>query len=188
MPDFQGKKGGSLGQTGMVGHPRKGITTTLLKENLSFGVAASGFRGVRCGGRGKQGAPTPRESRVMVPELLLPPWAGGGGREEEEEGLGLTAITGAPMDRDGIQRDVQVSRAAPHSFKHHLWETGGDHSPCKLLCLGLPVSLPEFRRPSPVPLLALAPPAQPPPHTHPDSPLGLKPLPLASPGWGGQAP
>jgi len=49
----------------------------------------------------------------MVPELLLPPWAAGGGRDEEEEGQGLTAIAGALMDRDGIQRDVQVFKRSP---------------------------------------------------------------------------
>lgn len=60
----------------------------------------------------------------MVPKLLLPPWADGeGGRKKERKGL--TPVAGATADRDRIQRDVQGSRAAPHSFKYQLWEGGG---------------------------------------------------------------
>lgn len=111
---------------------------------------------MRCGGRGKQVASTLGESSVMVAELLLPPWADGRGREkEEEEGQGLTPIAGTPMDRDGIQRDVQVRCAAPHSFKRQLWEKEGDHPPCKLLCLRLPVSFLNSDGPALCPLCSL---------------------------------
>lgn len=57
--------------------------------------------------------------------LLLPPgqmYRRGG---KEEEGRGLTLTAGAPTDRDGIQSDVQISCAAPDSFKCQLREGGG---------------------------------------------------------------
>ena len=115
------------GNPDLVGHSRKVITTTVFKGNLSVGVGASGFKGVRCGSTGK-------------PEL------GRWWRQREKEGQGLTPIAGAPVDGDGIQSDVRVSRAAPHSFKHHLWEKGGDHA---APLPQPPLFLPEFGWPSP---------------------------------------
>lgn len=124
-------------QTRKVGHSRIGITTTLLRENLSLRVATSKVKGTGCEGRGKKVASALEETKVMVPELLLSPWTDNGARwGEEEEGQGLTLIAGATMDRDGIQRDVQVSSAAPYSFKYQLWEGGGTTYPASPFASG----------------------------------------------------
>ena len=72
------------GNPDLVGHSRKVITTTVFKGNLSVGVGASGFKGVRCGSTGK-------------PEL------GRWWRQREKEGQGLTPIAGAPVDGDGTR-------------------------------------------------------------------------------------
>ena len=152
-------------------------------------MAAFRIQSMRCGGRGKQVASTLGESSVMVAELLLPPWAVGRGREkEEEEEQGLTPIAGTPMDRDGIQRDVQVCRAAPHSFKRQLWEKEGDHPPCKLLCLRLPVSFLNSDGPALSPLCALVLLPTPLPPPPPGFLWGSKALSSLSPGWAGQVP
>lgn len=50
----------------MVGHSRIGITTTLLRENLSLGGATLRVKGTGCEGRGKKVASILEETKVMV--------------------------------------------------------------------------------------------------------------------------
>lgn len=155
----------------------------MLKENLSLGVVSSGVQG--CGG--KQGTPTLGETKSWSLSCSCHPGQifGAGKKRRRDR---LTRIAEAPMDRDGVQSDVQVSCAAPPSFKYQLWEGGSDHSPCEPLCLRLPVSCLNSDGPAPTPPPCPSPSwACPPPPCPPAQriPLGSWALPSASPGWAG---